>query len=198
MRVTLQLQCPGIQIREAGSRKEALAAVKSFRPTLVFLDVNLPDGNGLDLLRQLRTWNRSARVLMVAAEVDPWTVREALAAGAAGFVGKATSADRLAGVLQGILYDEVFLCPEAQAALRRAESTGFSEAETLPPAVLTSRERQVLRYLAHGENTKSIAGLMELSPKTVETYRSRLMRKLGTNSVAVLTRYAIRHELTPL
>lgn len=71
MRVALQHQYRGIQISEAGSRREALVAMRSFRPRFVFLDVNLPGGNGLDLLRQIRSSSRSAIVLMVAAEVDP-------------------------------------------------------------------------------------------------------------------------------
>lgn len=120
-----------------------------------------------------------------------------MTAGASGFVGKATSVQLLAEALRSIQYGEAFLCPESQAALRRAESSAIREEAALPPAVLTSRERQVLRHLAHDENTRSIAGLMDLSPKTVEPYRSRLMRKLNTNSVATLTRYAIRRGLTP-
>jgi len=158
--------------------------------------VNLPGTNGLDLARQIRQRDRHARILMVAADADPWTVNEALAAGAAGFVAKTNSSDQLPAAIEAVLAGRTFLCPDSQAALQRAENQAEALAEPPGPAVLSTREREVLRCLAHGENTKTTADLLRISPKTVETHRSHIMRKLRTNSIAALTRYAIRHGLT--
>jgi DNA-binding NarL/FixJ family response regulator len=134
---------------------------------------------------------------MVAAETDPWIVQEALAAGACGFVAKTRSGICLSQAVQTVLLGHQFLCEDSQAALQRAERQAGSSSEVPGPSVLSWREREVLRCLAHGENTKSIAVILQISPKTVETHRQHIMRKLRTNSVAALTRYAVRHGLTP-
>lgn len=198
LRTALRLHFPTVLIEEAGCATEAKVILAARRPDLVLLDVNLPVTNGLDLARQILERDRKARILMVAAEADPWTVNEALRRGALGFLAKTNSGDALPEAVRRVLAGSVFLCPDAQRALQRAERVGCGAAAPPGPAVLTQREREVLRHLAHGENTKTIASLMEVSPKTIETHRSHIMRKLGTNSIAALTRYAIRHSLAHL
>jgi len=195
LRAALQRLYPGIRIEEVGTASDALRTLASFTPQLALLDVNLPGGNGLDLAREIRQRHRKVRLLMVAGETDPWTVSEALEAGAAGFLLKTHSQDALAQAITAILGGATFLCPEAKEALAQAEQRG-SERLMPAPAILSDREREVLRYLAHGENTKTIASLLQVSPKTIETHRMHITRKLGTNSVAALVRYALRHGLT--
>ena len=160
--------------------------------------MNLPGESGIELARRIRGVDKRIKLLMVAAEAEPWTVKETLEAGASGFVTKTRSADFLGQAMKAVLAGQVFLCADSQAALRRAESRAGPAAKPPGPAVLSTREREVLRYLAHGENTKTIASLLQVSPKTVETHRQHILRKLGTNSVGALTRYAIRHGLTTL
>lgn len=196
IRTALRHHFPAALIEEAGCAAEANVILAARRPDLVLLDVNLPGTNGLDLARQIHKRSRKIRILMLAAEADPWAVNEALLAGASGFVAKTNSAELLPEAIRMARAGEVFLCPDSRAALRRAEQCTLMGDKTPGPAVLSQRERELLRYLAHGENTKTIAALMKISPKTVETHRSHIMRKLGTNSVAALTRYAIRHGLT--
>lgn len=196
LRAALQHQFADLRIQEAGAAAAALVSLAADRPDLVLLDVNLPGMNGLDLARQIRAVDPKIKVLMVAADLDPWTVNEALEAGASGFVAKTNSAVTLPEALRVVLSGGVFLCPEAQAALQRSEQHGVAGSELPGPAILSTREREVLRYLAHGENTKTIAALLQISPKTVETHRQHILRKLGTNNVAALARYAIRHGLT--
>ena len=187
---------PGVRIEEAGTGPEALEKIATSRPHLVLLDVNLPGMNGLALAREIRAVGRQIKLLMVAAEADPWTVREALAAGASGFVAKTRTSACLAEAVLAVLGGREFLCEDSQAALRRGGQCGGQVRELPGPGVLSPREREVLRYLAHGENTKNIASLLQISPKTVETHRQHIMRKLGTGNVAALARYAIRHGLT--
>ena len=197
LRVALRRHSAELCIEEAGCASEALALMAARRPHLLLLDVNLPGTNGLDLARQIRAVDGKIKVLMVAADVDPWTVHEALAAGASGFVAKTNSGAVLPEAMRVVLSGGVFLCPDAQAALQRAERGGTSTVEPPGPAVLSTREREVLRYLAHGENTKSIAALLQISPKTVETHRQHILRKLRLDNLASLTCYAIRHGLHP-
>jgi DNA-binding NarL/FixJ family response regulator len=196
IRTSLQHNLGEVRIEEAGHAAAALALIATHRPHLVLLDVNLPGVNGLDLARQIRALNHEVKLLMVAADADPWTVNEAIEAGASGFVAKTNSGNLLPEAVRSVLAGKVFLCPDSQAALLRAEPSGNTGAEPPGPAVLSQREREVLRCLAHGENTKTIATLLRISPKTVETHRQHIQRKLGTSSVAFLTRYAIRHGLT--
>ncbi len=196
LRAALRQSLPEACFRDVATAVEALKAFTDHPPHLVLLDVNLSGGNGLDLLKCFRDLRMPARILMVAAEADPWTVREALAGGASGFVSKTNSADCLVRAVEAVLEGKLFLCTDSQLAARRAELLGDKPFDSPPPAVLSAREREVLRYLAHGENTKSIAAILGISAKTVETHRSHVMRKLGVYSTAGLVRYAIRHGLT--
>ena len=195
LRVALRAALPTAHIEEAVAAAEALAKIATHHPQLILLDVNLPGVSGLDLAKQIRATDRQVKLLMVAAEADPWTVLEALAAGASGFMAKTRSAECLTQAVQTVLSEKEFLCEVSRAALHQATQHGKFGHEPPGPAVLSSREREVLRYLAHGENTKSIASLLEISPKTVETHRQHILAKLGINNVAALTRYAIRHGL---
>lgn len=195
LRAALRWALPAARIEEAGAAGEALAKIATHHPQLILLDVNLPGMSGLELARQIRAADRQVKLLMVAAEADPWTVQEALAAGASGFMAKTRSAECLMQAVQAVLSGQEFLCEDSQAALHQAAQPGGFSHEPPGPAVLSTREREVLRYLAHGENTKNIASLLEISPKTVETHRQHIMAKLGINNVVALTHYAIRHGL---
>lgn len=195
LRAGIRARFPTAVVAEAGGAPEALASISIHPPDLVLLDVNLPGENGINLARRIRAADKSAKLLMVAGDADPWTVKEAIQAGASGFVTKIRCADFLGQAMTAVLEGRLFICPEAQAALQRAEE-GRTELEPPGPAYLSNREQEVLRYIAHGENTKNIGSLLQISPKTVETHRQHIMQKLGLKSVAQLTRYAIRHRLT--
>lgn len=120
-----------------------------------------------------------------------------LALGASGFLSKTRTAEVLGEAVLAVLNGERFLCEDSRS-IEPQGGSDLTPADLAPgPAVLSDRERQdILRYLAHGENTKGIAGALAISPKTVETHRIHLMRKLGIDNVVALTRYAIRHGLT--
>jgi DNA-binding NarL/FixJ family response regulator len=196
LKTAIRATFPAAIIEEAGSSPEALASLSLRRTDLVLLDVNLPGVNGIDLARRIRAADKHLKLLMISGEADPWTVNEALDAGASGFVTKTHSADFLARAIQAVLRGQLVLCPEAQAALQQAKQRAGTRTEPPSPAVLSDREREVLRCFAHGENTKSIAASLQISPKTVETHRQHIMLKLGIDNIADLTRYAIRHGLS--
>lgn len=196
LRAVLKFHFAHAKIGEAGSAPEALAYIEANHPHLVLLDVNLPGVNGLDLARRIRKLERKCKVLMVAGETDPWTVREAMDAGASGFVAKTSSDDVLPQAIRAVLGGAVFLCRDSQMAWRRAELRGDYKPEPPGPAILSTREREVLRYLAQGEPTRMVAALLQISPKTVESHRLHITGKLRTSSIADLTRYAIQHGLT--
>lgn len=187
---------PDLQVSEAATAQEARDHWARQRPDLLVLDVNLPGTSGLDLCQEIIRSDKRARILMVSAEVDPWTVRMAMEAGAAGFLAKTDCVESLPAAVESILAGRTYLCAVSAEASSRSADLPDPELASPGPAVLSDREREVLRYLAHGENTKNAAALLRISPKTVETHRSHIMRKLRIDSVVGLTRYAIRHGLT--
>lgn len=195
LRAALRRWLPGARIDEAGDGEAALASVARQVPQLVLMDIHLPGVNGLEVLVRILANHPRVRVLMIAGEADGWTVRQAMAKGAAGFVAKTRTAEVLAKALEEVLQGRTFLCPDCLEAMEQVVSSAGGREEP-GPSVLSDREREVLVLLARGENTKSIASALSISPKTVETHRSHLMRKLGMDSVASLTRYAIRHGIT--
>ncbi len=196
LRATLVRILPDVEIFEAGEGLEALDLFARHRPDLVLLDVHLPGMNGLDILRRLRSSDPTTHVIMVAADADPWTVRQAMDAGAVGFISKISASNVLQEAILAVSGGHPFLCERSRTALEHSSAPTDPAHQEPGPSVLSDRERQILRYLAQGENTKSIAALLSISPKTVETHRSHLMWKLGLEGVAALTRYAIRHGLT--
>jgi len=200
LRAALRRALPEVRLEEAGNPKDALERARSQVPQIVLLDVHLPGMSGVELARRLKSADPKVRILMIAGEADPWTIREALEAGAAGFIAKTRTAESLYDALRAVLDGGQYLCLDSRAALATlgdAEHSSRSSVEP-GPSILTDREREILRLLAVGENTKAIAATLKISPKTVETHRSHLMRKLHVDNVAGLTRYAIRHGLTTL
>lgn len=198
LRAVLRNRLPVARIAEAGTGAEALSRARTWKPDLVLLDLNLPGMNGLDVSRRLRAVAESMRVLIVAAEVNPWTVREALAAGASGYLVKTCAVDELRTAIRSIMDGRVYLCHEAEAVLRQADpECAVPPAEPPGVAVLSRREQQVLQRIAIGQTTIGIAADLHVSPKTIEAHRRHVMIKLGLDNVAALTRYAIRHGLIP-
>jgi two-component system secretion response regulator SsrB len=120
-----------------------------------------------------------------------------LEGGASGYVLKTNAARVLAKAISSIMAGEIFLCDDSLAVLRQAsQSSAAPEAPGI--FILSRREQEVLKRIAYGQATKSIAFDLGLSPKTVETHRQHIMAKLRLDNVADLTRYSIRHGLTPL
>ncbi len=196
LRAGVRAILPTAIIVEAGSAPEALARMSVQPLDLALLDVNLPGQSGIDLARRIRAAYKHVKILIVAGEADPWTVKEAIGVGVSGFMTKVRCADFLRHAIQAVLDGKTVLCPDSNRALELAEDGSGFALEVPGPSVLSERERQVLRYIAHGENTKTLASFLQISPKTVEAHRQHIMRKLGLDNVAGLTRYAIRHGLT--
>ncbi len=198
LRLLLQRE-PGLTVvGEAGDGRTALEQVTRLLPDVVVLDVGLPDMNGLDLARQALQQAPALRLVVLSAEVDPHLLDRALAAGASAYVPKADSADELLEALRTVAVGGTYLSPEL-AALLVPRYKRLLVAETARPETqLSDREREVVRFIAAGRNTKEIAGELNLSVKTIETHRLRLMAKLRLHSVAELTKYALREGLTSL
>ncbi|MFA5265111.1 MAG: response regulator transcription factor [Opitutaceae bacterium] len=175
---------------EAGNALEALQVVRDKKPAAVILDYALPGSNGVAIARMLLAERPDLKILMVTGSLDMSFISEAVRMGVLGCVRKESNSAELLEALHGVARGEVRLCPDAAAALaqsvRSAASSGGND-----PNALSEREQQVLKWVAKGLRNKEIADKLGVSIKSVETYRSRLMRKIGCGSTADLMRHAI-------
>ena len=164
-------------IGEAGSAAQALARIPALRPDLVLLDVRLPDGNGVELCRELRSKLPELNVLMLTSFTDEEAMLNAILAGAGGYVIKDIQADRLVSAVREVGAGRSLLDNRAAATLMAklradAESRG-------PVDQLTERERTLLDLIGEGLTNRQIAERMFLAEKTVKNYVSRMLTKLG-------------------
>lgn len=176
-------------VGESGSVRGALELALTLKPDIVVMDVNLPDGNGIDACRQLGDVLPQTKVLMLSGHTDMSAVKAAVKAGARGYLLKDQASDEFLRALRSVMEGQIYLCPEAATAL-------VENCLEEPKAVrLSEREVQVLKSIADGLRNKEIAAQLNISTKSVETYRARLMAKLECQSTAQLVRYALREGL---
>jgi len=173
----------------------ALAALQALRPDVALVDINLGARSGLELLEQAALRRLSTRFVMLTMYDNPGVVAHALRAGAMGYVLKGSAAAEVVSAVAAVLAGQTYLGPMVAALAVRGlnrvhESQGLSS--------LSARERQVITLVVRGHSSASIAAELLLSPKTVESYRSRLMAKLGVTDLPALVRLAIREGLIGL
>jgi len=181
-------------VGEVGTAEAAVALVQRLRPDLVLVDVRMP-GGGLAAARQMKQDQPELLVLILSQYDDPAYVHQALGAGVSGYVLKRASGEELLRAIRAVACGEVYLDP-AVARLLVEESWGPRQpAPVATGQILSERERQVLRLVALGFTTQQIAAQLFLSIRTVETYKTRCMEKLGLHGRAALVRYALQHGL---
>lgn len=189
-------QCCGesLQCDEAGTAQEALQLLACHQYALVLLDISMPGQGGLELLPSIRTQWPATRVLMLSMFPEEQFALRALKLGAAGYLTKKEAADELVLAVEQICAGKRYLSQQLSdtlinQALESSETTGQSHAS------LSNREFQILRKLAEGKSLKVIAIELDLSIKTVSTYKSRLFTKMGFTSDADLITYATSNNL---
>jgi DNA-binding NarL/FixJ family response regulator len=187
----------GLQVvAEAADGGEALALVEEHSPDVVLLDVSMPGKTGLEVAKELREAGREIGILVLSMHDEPEYVLEAVRAGADGYVLKdvapAELRDAVAAVRDGREYFSARVTHQLGVGLREE-----LEREQLRGRLdsLTARERQVLVMVAGGHTNRSIARELEISPRTVETHRERVMAKLRIRTVAGLTRFVLEQGL---
>jgi DNA-binding NarL/FixJ family response regulator len=175
---------------------QAWCALTELRPAVAFLDQNLSGLSTLDLLRRSRESALETKLVVLAARADRKSVLEALRSGAHAYVLKTGSARQLEDACRHVLQGGVYLSPRIE--LQSLVEPGRVPAAGDPLDTLSEREQQVFAMLVEGVRAKEIANRLQLSPKTVDTYRASLMRKLDIHDVAGLVKFAIRRNLTAL
>ncbi|MFE6922434.1 response regulator [Nocardia sp. NPDC057663] len=165
-------------VGEAGSCAQALARIPALRPDVAVLDVRLPDGNGIELCRELLSTVPGLRCLILTSFTDEQAMLDAILAGASGYVVKDIRSLELINAVREVGEGKSLLDNRAAAALM-AKLRSEAEEETGPLATLTEQERTLLSLLGEGLTNRQIAARMFLAEKTVKNYVSRLLTKLG-------------------
>lgn len=185
-------------IAEAGNGLDAIDATQLHKPDIVIMDINMPGLNGIDATKQLLKFNPDVKVLGLSVHCDQQFVIEMLNSGASGYLLKDCALDELALAIRTIVGGSSYLSPAVTGTVLNKYLDKSDRGKVGMLHSLTSREREVLQMIAEGKKTKEIADLLNISIKTVETHRSRMMNKLDIHSIADLTKFALREGLTSL
>jgi len=172
----------------------ALRMIESHKPDLAVLDLNLPDLFTMEIVRRVRDSNLPTKVVVLSIRKDRKTVVEALRSGVSGFLLKSAPSTELLEAMDQVLEGSIYVSPQLE--LNKIFSTNHKNQPDDPLDLLSAREYQVFSLLIEGVRAKEIAARLELSPKTIDTYRASLMRKLDIHDVAGLVKFAINRDLT--
>ncbi|MEZ5402533.1 MAG: response regulator transcription factor [Bryobacteraceae bacterium] len=178
-------------VGEASNGREAVELATQLLPDLVVMDVTMPELNGIEATRRICESAPRTRVLALSMHKDSVYVREILRAGAKGYLLKDSSEDDLLAAVRAVSRGEGFLSPGVADAVLN----DYRKHVTDPLDLLTSREREVLQWVAEGKTNKEIAQALNLSVYTVEAHRGRIMEKLNLHSTGELVRFAVRNGI---
>jgi DNA-binding NarL/FixJ family response regulator len=181
-----------LEVYEASSAAETLKVVREDIFDIVLLDISFPDGSGLDVLRQIRAFSPQIRVLLLSMYPEEQYAQRALRLGAVGYLTKDSAPNELVTAIQKVAVGGKYI---TQALAERLADEIGEEVKKSPQETLSNREFQVLTRLGAGRSIHEIAVELSLSPKTVSTYRSRLLEKLNLKSEADIIRYVIENRL---
>jgi len=183
-------------VAEAGTGLEVPALVERLRPDVLILDLMMPGLNGLEVTRQVHRKHPGIKIVILSMHGTEAYVLEALRSGAAAYVLKSGSSAELLAAVRAVMTGARYLSPPLSERAIEAYAQ-LAQGGTDPYDTLTTREREVLQLAAEGVASQAIAARLGISPRTVETHRANLMRKLGIAGQTELIRYAIRRGILP-
>jgi DNA-binding NarL/FixJ family response regulator len=176
--------------------REALREARRLKPMVMVMDIAMPELNGIDATRAIHDSCPDTRVLILSMYYTAEHVFQALQAGAQGYLLKESAGKELVKAVRAVHAGNHYMSQKITGVL--IDDYIHKRNAVSPLESLSPRERQILQMVAEGKTSKAIAQVLFLSPKTVETYRSRMMQKLGIEDFPSLVRFAIQHGLTPL
>lgn len=196
---SLFTDAPDIEVvGEASDGRTALELLRTLVPDVVVMDVGMPEMNGVEATRRIRTEHENVKVIALSTHTDKRYVQHMLEAGACGYVLKIAAYDELLRAVRAASRGQTYLSPEVAGNVVD-RSTDVQRAGSVSVySVLGAREREVLQLVAEGKTSAETAKQMHISIKTVETHRRNIVQKLGLHGTAELTKYAIREGLTSL
>jgi DNA-binding NarL/FixJ family response regulator len=199
IKTTLDATKHYIVVGEGSTADEAVSLTESLKPQVILMDLGLPGKSGLEAIYELRQKNVGTRIAVLTMYEDEIKAKQAFAAGASGYILKNTPVQKFLEALEKVISGGRYL-PEQfsylESSITALQHDGPSSVD--PLAELSKREREVFYLLADGMPNRVIAKKLFISPRTVETHRARVIKKLNCNSTADLIRYAIRNNLLSL
>ena len=188
---------PGFEVvAEAQDGREAIRLAGELAPDLVLTDLSMPGMSGLDVIREIRKRYPDIKIIALTVHKTEEYILASLEAGANGYVVKDANQEELLAAVSSVLAGNTYLSPQVTDKVVSAFLAGRSHAQPCTPwAMLTERERQVLKLVAEGHTNKEIAGYLFISVKTVEKHRASLMRKLNLHNAPALTAFAMEKGL---
>jgi len=182
-------------VAQAQDGHSTFELVGQLLPDVVVMDISMPDMNGMEATYKIKKEYPRVKVIALSMHSGSKYVREMFKAGASGYLLKNSSYEELIEAIHTVMSGKSFISPSIGETIVQ----GFSEKCRVAPSVfsvLTPREREVLQLLAEGKTTKQIALQLNISPKTVEVHRTKIMERLNIDNIATLTKYAIQEGLT--
>lgn len=177
-------------VAEANDGFEVLPLVEQHVPDIVVLDLSMPNLGGVETIARLQKLQNKPKVLVLSAKDDEISVREALKNGAQGFVPKTAPATELEFAMKAIIKGQTYLSPSVSSGVL---NRGIEDGNASPITQLSMREREVMKLLSEGRPNRDVAKMLHISPRTVDSHRANIMKKLGINSNAELVQMALKY-----
>jgi DNA-binding NarL/FixJ family response regulator len=199
IRIVLANQMDIEVVAEADNGNSALELAGEHFPDVVLMDINLPGLNGIETTRRISSKYPLCKVLILSAHSDQSLLLQALSAGARGYILKSSvTVKELMKAIQTVATDKNYFSESVNESIIEDYLNMRLKMSPTCSSLITLREQEILQLYAEGKNTKEIAYDLNLSPKTVDTHRQRIMKKLNLCNIAELVRYAIREGLTTI
>jgi len=196
LQVLLEIQQDIRIVGKATNGHDAVRKIRKLRPDVAILDVELAGLNGIEASLKIAGLSPSTAIVMLATTASPEFIFRALRAGAKGYLSREASGLELINAVRTIREGKRYLSPKITATLIRDY---ISEHRSPGPLEsLTSRERSILQLVVEGSSSAQVADILSFSPKTVDTYRSRIKQKLGIHDLPALVKFAIQHGITSI
>jgi DNA-binding NarL/FixJ family response regulator len=196
LRVLLEKESDMEVVAEADNGQRTVQLARELSPDVVIMDITMPDLNGIEATRQVIHEVPGTKVVALSMHSDEQFVAGMLGAGALGYVLKDCAIEELCSAVRAVIANQTYLSPAISEVVVKDYLSRLSKNKLVPE--LSKREGEVLQLVAEGKTSKEIAAILNLSAKTISTYRRQIMHKLDIHSVAELTKYAIRRGITSL
>jgi len=184
---------PGINvIDQAASGEEAIVLVRKHRPDIVFMDIRMPGIGGLEATQRILSQQPNTKVIVISAFNDDVYPMTLLKAGASGYITKNADTDEIKTAIETVLLGKVYVSPRLAQMM---VVNGLSNQSESPLSLLSPRELQIAELITNGKRANDVAETLNISPKTINTYKYRIYEKLGVSNDVELTLAAVKHGL---
>lgn len=199
LRLLIETQGDMRVVGEASNGREAVRQALRINPDVVIMDLAMPELNGVEATRQIHVNSQAMKIIILSMHSSSEHIFQALKAGAHGYLLKESAGMEVVNAIRWVYSGKRYLSEKIGDKMIDEYIHNREIAETGSPlSKLSAREREILQLVAEGKSSADIAQMLFISPKTVETYRSRLMQKLGINDLPSLVKFAIHHGITSL